>query len=369
MNTKKTLLLVAAIFLFPLFALILLVIFGGVIIIGFVMVFFGNSVGHMPGPTAVKKLGQPLLWMSYAEQYGHNVPVALIMSVMAHESGGALFVENYNCSNGKAAATQCSSIYKHTHTTSVDAGLMQINSGAWPPPNVPGWVQYKLQNNPFNPQRNISAGASKLFWDLKNYNNHLGQALYAYNGGTAQNGMTYDPSYAPTVEGNLQKYLAAPTVFAWAGGKPIKGVYVLPPSGGDIMAVAAYPHGAPFTYKTAMGPITGKDLIQPSRVEASLPNTPSDSCGFPCKHPVPENDFNMALTTVSTPEYGTYPGSQLWAVKLKPNERAGNGPAVVGRGKINDLSVVATWIWYVPCGKQMCRQEQKAPYQVKVKFG
>ena len=60
------------------------------------------------------------------------------------------------------------------------------------------WAKDGLTNNPFNVPLNIQAGATILGQALGQYND-FSQALYAYNGGTASNGRTYNPSYAPAV--------------------------------------------------------------------------------------------------------------------------------------------------------------------------
>ncbi|MDR3601350.1 MAG: lytic transglycosylase domain-containing protein [Desulfosporosinus sp.] len=102
-----------------------------------------------------------------------TIPQPLFLALIAHESGGNWQAVNNQNTNG-----------------TTDAGLCQINSV--------NWAKYGLTNNPFNVPLNIQAGATILGQALGQYND-FSQALYAYNGGTASNGRTYNPSYAPAV--------------------------------------------------------------------------------------------------------------------------------------------------------------------------
>lgn len=126
-----------------------------------------------------------------------DVPQPLFLALIAHESGGNWQAVNQN-SNG-----------------TTDTGLCQINSV--------NWAKYGLTNNPFNVPLNIQAGTSILGQALSQYND-FSKALYAYNGGTASNGETYNPSYAPAVMSiytQLQNTQAYAALIPAATGQPL----------------------------------------------------------------------------------------------------------------------------------------------------
>lgn len=131
-----------------------------------------------------------------------DIPQPLFLALIAHESGGNWQAVNQN-TNG-----------------TTDAGLSQINSV--------NWANYGLTSNPFNVMQNIEAGASILDRALSQYGT-FSDALYAYNGGTASNGETYNPSYAPAV-------LA---IFTQLQSIPAFAVYIPAMSGEPITILAA----------------------------------------------------------------------------------------------------------------------------------
>jgi len=136
-----------------------------------------------------------------------NIPQPLFLALIAHESGGNWQAVNQNSNN------------------TTDAGLCQINST--------NWSSYGLTNNPFNVPSNIGAGASILGNNLDQYND-ITKALYAYNGGTASNGETYNPSYAPSV-------LA---IFMQLQSTPDFAVYVPSSAGEPLTILAAEQNGS-----------------------------------------------------------------------------------------------------------------------------
>ena len=117
-------------------------------------------------------------------------------SLIAHESGG-----NPNATDPDGNGT-------------VDAGLMQINSG--PEPRDAAWKAQGLYPppKPYDPLLNAAAGVRHFEGNLRAYNDQETAALYAYNGGTAANGERYDPSYAPSVLA-YQKQFDEPRILVW----------------------------------------------------------------------------------------------------------------------------------------------------------
>jgi hypothetical protein len=102
-----------------------------------------------------------------------NISQILMLALISHESGGDWLATNQN-SNG-----------------TTDAGLCQINSA--------NWGKYGLTNNPYDVSLNLAASISILNSDIQMYKDEV-DALYAYNGGTPDNGKEYNPSYATDIE-------------------------------------------------------------------------------------------------------------------------------------------------------------------------
>lgn len=124
-----------------------------------------------------------------------------LLALMAHESGGNPHAMGRDSNN------------------TVDAGLLQINSGVLPAAR--GWATQGLMPwpKPLNPWLNTVAGARHFAGNLRSYPGHESAALYAYNGGTAANGRRYDPTYAPDVL-NYQAEFAKTRILAWPAGAP-----------------------------------------------------------------------------------------------------------------------------------------------------
>ena len=94
----------------------------------------------------------------------------------------------------------------------VDAGLMQINSG--------NWAAYGLTADPFDPARNIAAGVQMLAGDLRRYGN-VALALAAYNAGPGAVARWHGvPPYAA---GYVQSVLALYARFVALSGNPTAG--------------------------------------------------------------------------------------------------------------------------------------------------
>ena len=141
-----------------------------VVLMAAIGVFLGGGLsGTGPNtPPIGTAQSRPLEWLGYPAVASSSLPNAVVLSVMAHESGGRIFAMNYNCSNGQPAAQRCSQAYPGTHTLSEDAGLMQINSGGWPAPQkATAWKSLGMSDDPFDPAKNIPAGVNKLTADLR----------------------------------------------------------------------------------------------------------------------------------------------------------------------------------------------------------
>ncbi len=113
----------------------------------------------------------------------NNISPDLIAAVMQHESGGNPNAQgiNYNSSG---------------QVSSVDAGLMQINSM--------NWKKTGLSKNPYDPLKNILVGAEMLSNNIKKYG--LTNGLAAYNGGTGGMHRQVEQQYAAIVEGIMRAF-------------------------------------------------------------------------------------------------------------------------------------------------------------------
>ena len=112
-----------------------------------------------------------------------NVPAALVLAVMDHESGGDWTASHRN-GNG-----------------TTDAGLMQVNSA--------NWTAYGLGSDPYAPASNVRAGVAILAADLAGHPGNVGAALEAYNAGAGVAGRVFDPGYAGAVLADVQSIEAA----------------------------------------------------------------------------------------------------------------------------------------------------------------
>ncbi len=117
-----------------------------------------------------------------------NVPAALALAVMDHESGGDWTASHRN-GNG-----------------TTDAGLMQVNSA--------NWTAYGLGSDPYAPAANVRAGVAILAADLARHPGNVGAALEAYNAGAAAAGRVFDPGYPGAVLADVQTIEAGPHLAA-----------------------------------------------------------------------------------------------------------------------------------------------------------
>lgn len=174
------------------------------VLLPLLVIFIVLGGGQQPASntgTSGNKVALTMLWwpaVSQAlQQPGLQDIVNLeVFSLIAHESGG-----NPNATDPDGNGT-------------VDAGLMQINSG--PEPGDAAWKAQGLYPppKPYDPLLNVAAGVRHFEGNLRSYNNQETAALYAYNGGTAANGEKYDPSYAPSVLAYQHQFDAA-RILVW----------------------------------------------------------------------------------------------------------------------------------------------------------
>lgn len=144
--------------LFPIFALLFLVLFVLLATPAFLFQFLPahSSPGTEPAASALEAVER---WRPLAERAAARagVEAALVLAVMAAESGGNPLALNVNPDG------------------SVDAGLMQINSA--------NWAAMGLADDPFDPEKNVTAGALMLADGLKEFRGDVVKALAAYNAG------------------------------------------------------------------------------------------------------------------------------------------------------------------------------------------
>ena len=273
----------------PLLVIVLLVIFMAAL-----GVFLG---GGMPGTTGAHTppIGtaeaRPALWLGVPAVAGSSLPNVLILSVMAHESGGEVLAQNYNCLGGTTSAQPCEQ--SGGMTLSEDAGLMQLNSGGWPAPrDATKWRTLGMADDPFDPSRNLPAGVDQLQAELREYK-YLKFALEAYNAGSG-GPMSTDTTYAIAVRSYVSAYEAGPTLAVWSTADYSSGQWEAHDHQAVWLVVAAVgPYGAKFSVPWKPGktvctttadpkpgkpattcvrqhdPLTGRNLTLPSIVTAN----------------------------------------------------------------------------------------------------
>ncbi|MDA8336029.1 MAG: transglycosylase SLT domain-containing protein [Peptococcaceae bacterium] len=159
--------------------------------------------------------GRPAEW--FPEIFVSNFPNAVTLGDMELESGGVANSTNYNCTGRRSSdGVECSLAYgTAVKTLSVDAGLMQINSGGWP--DTPKWKQvFGPGGDPYDPKKNIAEGIRELNADTAKCGGYLQEGLSAYNSGSCQSGAGL--TYAGKVLANITAYEGGPEVSAWATG-------------------------------------------------------------------------------------------------------------------------------------------------------
>lgn len=126
------------------------------------------------GETGGGDVGNTLAYLKPITQQAQDNGIPPLWSIadVAWESSGNWLATNDN-TNG-----------------TTDAGLCQINSV--------NWSSYGLEDDPYDITKNLKAGTKILGSAFKRYGN-IEDALYAYNGGTPDNGKRYNPGYFPNV--------------------------------------------------------------------------------------------------------------------------------------------------------------------------
>ena len=293
-------------------------------------VFLG---GGAPGTdTTVPPIGtaeaRPTLWLGAPELAQSSLPNVLVVSVMAHESGGQVLAQNYNCSDGTSAAEPCEQV-DGSSTRSEDAGLMQINSGGWPvPQDAAKWQALGMAGDPFDPTRNLAAGVSQLAAEVRQYR-YVEYALEAYNSGSggANSG---DVAYSEAVQSYIGAYEQGPTISAWSTADWLSGQWkVRAHQQVWLVVAAAGPYGASYSVPWAPGKPTCKTTFDPTtRTEQTTCSKHDDMLtGKDLKLPssVTPNGQPMALSPSDAP---IWPGESAYALQV-------TGPGT--------YSILATW--------------------------
>ncbi len=156
----------------------------------------------------------PSSWLQLVNQAEGSLSNEVILGDMELESGGQANSTNYNLSNGQASDLEPIG-QPGVSILSVDAGLMQINSG-YPPywPARPHWdLVFGAGGDPYDPAKNIKAGVQELSDDTQQYG-YLSEAFEAYNTGSGYN----CNGYADKVLGNILAYEGGPEADEWAIG-------------------------------------------------------------------------------------------------------------------------------------------------------
>ena len=231
--------------------LLLIVLF--VIFMAALGVFLG---GGIPGTDqAVPAIGtaetRPALWIGSPSIVGSSLPNVLILGVMAHESGGEVLAQNYNCAGGTTSAQPCEE--SSGATLSEDAGLMQLNSGGWPvPQDAAKWRSLGIASDPFDPALNVPAGVSQLQAEVRRYK-YAEYALEAYNSGSGGPGSS-DSAYPEAVKSYVETYEQGPTISAWSTADWLSGQWeVHRHQTAWLVVAAAGPYGATFSVPWAPG--------------------------------------------------------------------------------------------------------------------
>ncbi len=188
------------------------------------------SLAPLNPATEREVIEQVTMWFPLAQQYAHqfNLPTALVLAIMMHESHGDPEAYNANCVDGKAGSWGfCEA---NGGISSVDGGLMQVNSMNWPSSD-PALNLGSLADWPpasghlaFNPDKNVHVGTSLLMHYLKevahgcngaspqkilelgidSYNAGVGNVLYRKN--PASDCQVNDPGYVAVVMQNYDYF-------------------------------------------------------------------------------------------------------------------------------------------------------------------
>ncbi len=326
------------------YALIAVVAFFFLIISPFLLVL--RLVSAPPGLSASNRV---LLWLPAADEatLGRNFPAAFLLGTMLVESGGWVLATDHDCSNEQAAGWHsCGELYgSGVHTVSEDAGLMQVNSGGWPPPTVPTWNRYGLYPDPVDPRRNIRAGAS-LLEDAFAVSSSLACVAQTYHRGNCDGGG--GDGYAAQVEAAYAHYQGQTILNAWAGKELGGGEHLTNGPFLTLYAVGSGPYGAAGDFGPA-----GKErqVIPPAQVYAEVPGQVECSTtakGQKCL----QVEWPLRLVTVGNgdlaPSLLFYPGMGVWMGRVNLT----TPPSSFSRAPEGAVGVVADWFHQAPGGKE-----------------
>jgi hypothetical protein len=305
---------------------------GGLVL--FVVIFVVGLVAWLSGgvPGVATYLGsaeaRPVTWLGLIQ--GSNFPNVVELGDMGEESGGKATATDYNCSNGQPAGMiPCNLAFgPNVRTMTVDAGLMEINSGTPPPwPSTPKWARVFGGKSPYSPAPNIQEGIRELNADVATCNGYLEYGLSDYNTGACQSAKGL--AYAASVLGYIQAYQAGPEVSAWATGNYTGqsggflwwhwGAYVWRQPYANaptwIMAQGSFalpwPAGAPQTVLWA--PAVQHKPCAPNCPPVTYSWTPASTPTMVWLGPHPGSGVPMSEDPPGAP---VEPGQQVWAIKV-----------------------------------------------------
>ncbi len=296
-----------------------------IVVMAAIATFLGGGLGGGQGPPIGTSQARPTLWLTYPALQQSGLPNVLVLSVMAHESGGRIFATDYNCSGGVPSTQPCSRAYPGSRTLSEDAGLMQINSGGWPvPQNARKWQSLGIAQDPFDPARNLQSGIAELAADVHR-TGYLEPALEDYNSGRAQG----DAAYAQAVRRYLTAYEAGPTIAVWSTAEYTHGQWqVQAHERVWVVVAAAGPYGARFLLPWAPGPPKcTTETVQGKSTTVCKPGPPQLLKGRALVPPASVTLNGRAIAS-SAPNAPLWPGEQAFSAEV-----TGPGP----------YTVVATW--------------------------
>lgn|GEM_PF-2714925 len=156
----------------------------------------------------------PSSWINLVNQDGGSLPNVVILGDIEQESSGQADAMNFNLSNGTASNTEPIGQPGVT-IKSVDAGLMQINSGpGWP--QTPKWNQvFGTGHDPTDPAPNIKEGVKELNQATRQNGGYLSEGLSAYNTGSGNS--VVGSGYAGSILSNINSFEGA-EADCWATG-------------------------------------------------------------------------------------------------------------------------------------------------------
>lgn len=281
-------------------------------ILGAVAAFLGggdSSLDKTAPPSGGTALTRSAEWLPALK--GGSLPNAVTLAVMEHESAGQILARNYNFPGNRSGSKE-DQYGPNVQPLSLDAGLMQINSGGWPvPEHAAKWQALKMADNPYDPATNIPAGVNELNGDYGS-TAFLKYALEDYNSGKTSG----DDNYAASVRSTLDAVQSGPAVAVWATANwdHDAGEWHLPTDPGVetwVMVSAVAPYGAKWSVDWKPSPpdskghpqppvqVKGLELMLPTRVTIRGPGG---------------GIHDMAL---SPPDSPVWPGASAWCYRVK----------------------------------------------------